>query len=650
MVPAGNNTTTADHAAYQTNKAIVYFEPGIHYIAAGMYTGHNSAYLGGYGNSIGKAILDGIDGGTNETGKGGSEAVTSLASSGNNVYNTWEYLTVENYSSSENSAVMGNVNGAGSDIGDTYKYDTIGPNEYGYSGNNSRPRWGQSSGGGYGIDAGSNTTIEYSCLAHNAQGAFNIWQNAANINIRDNEISWNGLGEYPDSVGTGASPFACGCSGGGKIFSSLNANFVGNYVHDNYNAGVWFDSDNAGANISRNYIASNWGEGIVYEASYNAQIVGNTLVGNGWASDAPWPAGIRGGSCSGGVSCTNGFGPVTGAGGGNPYAAIDLSNSGGNGNLHTRYAGQVLVERNVLLNNFGGVKVYTDTNRYPGNIDNDSACSLPLGVLGEPHSSIYYKQGKVLTTNADTSIDGSTVISSGGTKTVCANYGSAGDYGTGIAVQAPSDGMAVYDQNSGKFLGNVASVATANSFTLDRSPGNEVGTSLLLSAYSGCGPADYYGGGLNMASGKPRANYWDNCIWGSRNVTVQDDLFSLDVAAVRGCSNAKNLCGYMELAAFNAGVPRLMQFFDSYETYIAQASGGLGNVWSQNTYAWSGSISGWRFQAASQGNSVSFDDWRAAPYGQDADSVFRMTSLTWPFPGPTGRMDKAPRPGKETCS
>ena len=73
----------------------------------------------------------------------------------------------------------------------------------------------------------------------------------------------------------------------------------------------------------------------MYEASYNADISNNTLVGNGWASDGAWPAGVRGGSCYGGVSCANGLGPVTGAGGGNPYAAIDLSNSGGYSSLST---------------------------------------------------------------------------------------------------------------------------------------------------------------------------------------------------------------------------------------------------------------------------------------------------------------------------
>jgi hypothetical protein len=622
VVPAGDNTSTATSGAYQVNYAVIYFEPGVHKIESAMYTGHNSAYVGGYDQTAGAAVLDGVDGATDGTGRGGARSAESSASSGNKVYDTWEYLTIKNYASSANNSVMGNVNNGDSDVGDTYKYDTIGPNEYGYRGGDSPPGRGENSGGGYAIDAGSNTTIEYNCLTHNAQGAFNL-VNADSLNVNHNEISWNGLGEYPDVSGPGKSPYACGCSGGGKFFYSRNANFVDNYVHNNYNNGIWFDTDNVGANISGNFIAANWGEGIAYEAGYNANISGNTLVGNGWASDGAWPKGVGGGTCYQGGSCTNGMGPITGAGGGNPYAAIDLSDSGGNGNIKSRYAGQILVENNALLNNFGGVKVYTDTNRYPGNIDNDSACGIPLGVLNRTSSSIYYKQGKILVTHGDATTSGSAVTVSAGTMTICGDYGQDVDSGPQSVVEVPSPGMAVYDQDSGAFLGTVASVASAYAFTLSDSPGGRSGASLLLSAYGGCGPADYYHGGLGTASGKPSARYWDNCLWGSRDVKVKGNLSSINAAAVTGCGTPANLCGYNENAAFNAGVPALMQFFDAYPKYTALASGGLGNVWSHNTYEWAGH-GGWNFMAGTQGHTVSPAQWQHVPYNQDAGSVFKF--------------------------
>lgn len=630
IVPAGNNTAAAARADYQVNHAIVYFDPGVHQLKEGMYTGHNTVYIGGYSPSRGVAVLDGVAGATDGTGRGGARLADSKASTGNDVYDTWEYLTIKDFTSSLNNAVMGNVNGGGTDIGDTYKFDTIGPNEYGYVSSGSAPRTGMSSGGGYAIDAGSDTTIEYDCLTHNAQGAFNAF-GVEGLNIEHNEISWNGIGVYPDMSGPGGSPYSCGCSGGGKIFYSLNANVLDNYVHNNYNDGIWFDTDNAGADIAGNYVASNWGGGIVYEASYNANISDNTLVGNGWASDGAWPAGIGGRPCYDGVSCTNGYGPITGAGGGNAYAAIDLSNSGGDSDLTiyggtwtTRYSGQLLVEGNVLLNNFGGVKVYTDTDRYPGNVDNDSTCTLPLGVLDRSGSKLYYQQSKVLTTGADADIAGTAVTTSSGTDSICADYGGIADDGPGSVLKTPSVGMAVFNLNTGKFLGNVTAATSPHAFTISDSAGTQTGLQLLLSAYGGCGPADYYGGARGVASGSPRADYWDNCLWASRNVIVKGNTFSINAAAVTGCEVPRNLCGVSYEAAFDPGIPQLMRFWSSYETYIAKAKGGLGDVWSKNVYEWpTDTALGWRFWAGQQGVQVSRARWQGAPYDQDAGSVFR---------------------------
>ena len=158
----------------------------------------------------------------------------------------------------------------------------------GTRGSNVAPKTGESNGGGYAIDAGMTPPLKTICLTRNAQGAFNV-SSGADLNVEHDEISWNGLGEYPDISGSGGSLFACGCSGGGKVFFSVNADVVNSYVHDNYNTGIWFDTDNTGTLISHNYVASNWGAGIQVESSYNADISDNTLVGNGWASDGLSP-------------------------------------------------------------------------------------------------------------------------------------------------------------------------------------------------------------------------------------------------------------------------------------------------------------------------------------------------------------------------
>jgi parallel beta-helix repeat protein len=634
VIPAGNNTAAAFNGAYEANRTIFYFEPGTHIVQQGMYAGDSSVYIGGYTAAVGRAIIDGVNGGAPH-GVGGH----ALAGSPPGVVNaddTWEYLTIRNYAASENNVVMGDEDGAAFDSGNTYKYNTIGPNEYGWAGDNVKPNHGQSSGGGYAIGMVSNTSIEYNCLTMNAQGAFN--GGGVNDVISHNEISWNGLGEYPDSPGTGGSPYSCGCSGGGKLFFSVNAVITYNYVHDNYNTGIWLDFDNVGANISHNYVASNWGGGIAYEASYNAVIEDNTLVGNGWASNGAWPEGVGGGTCNGGVSCTNGLGPITGRGGGFPYAAIGLSNSGGTTNLstiilpncksncvmHSKYRGQLLVEGNVLRNNFGGVMVYTDTDRYPGNIDNDSACSVPLGALNEANNATYYQQTEELQTNSDATVSGTSVTSSGGTKTLCSNYGerqaTGGGGGQEIVTKAPSVGMAVFNVNTGKLVGTVASVKSAHAFTLEKAAAYVTHARLLLSAYGGCGPADYYGGRAGVKSGNPSAYYWDNCIWGSRNVTVSGNTFDMQSASVQGCITT-NMCGYMLAMAFNAGVPPLVQYFDAYSTLIARDAGGLGNIWSHNTYSWTGS-GAWQFMAGLQGNKISRAQWQNASYNQDAGSKF----------------------------
>ena len=130
-----------------------------------------------------------------------------------------------------------------------------------------------------------------------------------------------------------------------------------------------------------------------------------------------------------------------------------------------------------------------------------------------------------------------------------------------------------------------------------------------------------------MASGSPKADYWDNCLWASRNVTVEGNTFSINAAAVTGCEVPRNLCGVMYEAAFDPGIPHLMRFWSSYETYIARANGGLGNVWSKNTYEWpSDPALGWRFWAGQQGVQVSRARWQAAPYAQDAGSAFPTSS------------------------
>jgi hypothetical protein len=72
--------------------------------------------------------------------------------------------------------------------------------------------------------------------------------------------------------------------------------------------------------------------------------------------------------------------------------------------------------------------------------------------------------------------------------------------------------------------------------------------------------------------------------------------------------------------AFDPGEVQLMQQFFAYPSLIAKSRAGLNNVWSDNTYTWTGGAAGaWQFWAGNQGNKVSWSTWRNA-YGQDAGS------------------------------
>jgi len=57
-----------------------------------------------------------------------------------------------------------------------------------------------------------------------------------------------------------------------------------NYIHDNYNAGIWLDTGNSGETIEGNYLARNWGTAIDEEVSYYATIENNTIIDNAWGS------------------------------------------------------------------------------------------------------------------------------------------------------------------------------------------------------------------------------------------------------------------------------------------------------------------------------------------------------------------------------
>ena len=103
--------------------------------------------------------------------------------------------------------------------------------------------------------------------------------------------------------------------------------------------------------MSDNYFSHNWDVALMYEISYNVSITDNTFVDNGWI-----------------------------AGPNNPgTGAIEVNNSGSDAAVPGAYNTQSVISGNVLTDNWGGVDIYEDSDRFCGTqSDNTSSdyCTL----------------------------------------------------------------------------------------------------------------------------------------------------------------------------------------------------------------------------------------------------------------------------------
>lgn len=125
--------------------------------------------------------------------------------------------------------------------------------------------------------------------------------------------------------------------------------------HNNIDSpGIWMNTDNAGFLVQDNYISDNGGEGLMYEISYNAKIIDDTFVGNA----IPNGEGNEGFSTGG----------------------IYISESGGNSTVPSTYAGQLNIEGHVLEDNWAGVVLYQNANRYADDGEDAGTLTPPPGV------------------------------------------------------------------------------------------------------------------------------------------------------------------------------------------------------------------------------------------------------------------------------
>jgi parallel beta-helix repeat protein len=317
--PSGAVTVPAgDHTGFNFNQpgATFWFAPGTHTFGDDIYgqiiARDNATYVGAPG-----AIIDG-------------QNLNRYAFTGFAENVTVKHLTIQNFGRGNDNNNEGVVNhDAGTNW--TIEYNTIIDND------------------GAGVFLGSDNNIRYNCMKDNGQYGFSMFKEPIegdsaikNIVIDHNEIAGNNTDDWENQID------GCGCSGAGKFWDVNGATITNNWVHDNLSTGLWADTNNIDFLIEGNYIENNDGEGIWYEISYNATIRNNTLRHNAWVSGQ--------------------------ANTGSPAAAIYLSESGGDSRLDHSVSGaaEIRIYDNNFDNNFSGVSIYENANRFCNSNGNTS--------------------------------------------------------------------------------------------------------------------------------------------------------------------------------------------------------------------------------------------------------------------------------------
>ncbi|MDP9074541.1 MAG: right-handed parallel beta-helix repeat-containing protein [Actinomycetota bacterium] len=329
---------------------------------------------------------------------------------------------------------------------------------------------------GAGVFMGSNGVVSYSCLRSNGQYGFSMYKpdlgGLNTITIDHNEIAANNTYDWEAKIP------GCGCSGGGKFWDAHNVKVASNWVHDNRGVGLWADTNNYGFVFDGNYIANNDAEGIFVELSYNTLITNNTLTGNAIVKGKVFAA------------RNDNF----------PIAAIYVSESGGDARVNGGVNPSLDIVGNTLTDNWGGVVLWENSDRFCGNGFSTAYCTLvnPAAV-------------------------------------------------------------------------NLSTCTQAN---------------------------------MNSAP------YYSDCRWKTQNVNVSNNTLAFHKAAV-GCATTS--CGQQALLANYGSYP-------TWSPYKATVVQDAITYHQNNRFAANSYVGDWVFTAYETGRSLTFAEWQAAPYGQDAGS------------------------------
>ena len=316
VVPAGDNTGFN----FSRPNTTYWFASGEHTLGTGQYSkivvGSGSTYIGAPG-----AILDGKN--NNQYAFSGQDGV-GIA----NV--RIAYLEIRNFGRGLDNNNEGVIN---------HNADDGWVMEYLYAHNND----------GAAVFLGSNNTVRYNCLKDNGQYGFSMFKDQVegdsaikDIVIDHNEITGNNQDNW-EVIDVG-----CGCTGGGKFWDVKGARVTNNYVHHNLSVGLWADTNDIDFLFDSNWVEQNSGEGIWYEISYNATMSRNVLKRNNWTSG------------------NNNLG--------SPAPAIYISESGGDSRLQSSTSGStdLRIKNNLLEDNFSGISIFENSNRFCNSNGNTS--------------------------------------------------------------------------------------------------------------------------------------------------------------------------------------------------------------------------------------------------------------------------------------
>jgi hypothetical protein len=311
-VPAGDNLSFN----FGQPDTTYWFAPGEHTLGTGQYSkitpANNSTFIGAPG-----AILDGKN--NNQYAFAGTASNVRIA-----------YLEIRNFGrglDNNNEGVINHDSGTGWLM------------EYLNAHNND----------GAAVFLGTQNTVRYSCLKDNGQYGFSMFKEQVpndsaikDIVVDHNEITGNNQDNWESLIS------GCGCTGGGKFWDVKGARVTNNYVHHNLSVGLWADTNDIDFLFDSNWVEQNSGEGIWYEISYNATMSRNVLKRNNWTS---------------GNNNT-----------GSPAPAIYISESGGDSRLQSSTSGStnLRIQNNLLEDNFSGISIFENSNRFCNSNGNTS--------------------------------------------------------------------------------------------------------------------------------------------------------------------------------------------------------------------------------------------------------------------------------------